>query len=131
LPDKRTCQCFIRRDLYDTDGDLRLWFADTANGIENLYSRVFKVERLCLGEMCINEDQLTSLLSGQSAAAGTGTSADAPGEQEAPARSASAREEGSTDTTTSTTPSSEEEAAHAPALGEGGVASAEVSEDPI
>jgi hypothetical protein len=41
---------------------LTQWFADTTKGIQDFYARVFKGEKLCLGETCITEPELQELL---------------------------------------------------------------------
>jgi len=49
---------------------LTQWFANAANGIGEVFARVFRAkEMICVGETCVNEDQLKALL------AGTATSA--------------------------------------------------------
>jgi hypothetical protein len=75
-----------------------------------MFARVFRAkDALCINDTCVNEDQLKSLLSGQSAAAGVPTT----GAAGTPSGS-SASGPPDADTATSTTPSIKEEDADAP-----------------
>jgi hypothetical protein len=103
------------------------WFADTANGIASIISDTLTArERLCVGDTCVTEDQLKSLL-GQSAAAG----ASAGGGPSAPGGSSTDNGDEVVDTATTTTPASDDEAAGAPGLvpGVGAPASSAVEEN--
>jgi hypothetical protein len=79
------------------------WFADATNGIGEMFARVFRAkDALCINDTCVNEDQLKSLLSGQSAAAGASglvSNAEAPSGSSTPDGTPDA------DVATTTTPS--------------------------
>jgi hypothetical protein len=73
------------------------WLADETNGIGEMLASVFRAkEALCIHDTCVNEDQLKSLLSGQSAAAGVPSSGAASGGASGP----SVQEASSTDPAT-------------------------------
>lgn len=44
------------------------WLADAANGIQSLYANTFRAkDQICIGDTCVNEEQLKALLAGQAA----------------------------------------------------------------
>jgi hypothetical protein len=97
---------------------LTQWFASAENGIQDLYARVFKGERvetqeLCVGDVCVTRDQLAEVFGGsQVGAAGApeNTQSEAPSGSSAPVATKDADTATSTTPSTTTTPPSEDSA---------------------
>ena len=105
----------IRRSYGHPRGERRSRFSVASRFFSSLFTGNLRthLRALCMTETCVNEDQLKSMLSGQSAAAGT------PGDESgAGAPSGSSTGAGTpADNATITTPVEEETAADAPAQG--------------
>ncbi len=61
-------ESFAERFMGGIFARMTAWFADAANGIQSMYANTFHAkDEICIGDTCVNEDQLKALLAGQAA----------------------------------------------------------------